>query len=98
MAAVPVALIAERRLITRLMRADAVSAAGAQRLDDLPWFQSRRLVRLMSKGVVREAQPGTYYLNAPALADHLQSRRRRVALAMAVVLALLALSMLIVRV
>lgn len=92
MVAIPVGLIAERRLITRLMRADAVSAPTAQALEGLPWFQSRRLQRLLNKGVVVEAQPGIYYLNVPALADHQIARRRRAAIALVVVLVLFALS------
>jgi len=77
----------------RLMRADAVSAPTAQPLDGLRWLQARRLQRLLNKGVIVEAQPGAYYLNVPALADHLTARRQRAALALAVILALFALSM-----
>lgn len=89
---VPVAAIAERRLLTHLMRADAVSPASAIALDSLPWAQGRRLVRLRDKGVIKEAQPGAFYLHVPTLADHLIARRRRAALAMAAVLGLFALT------
>lgn len=92
MPAVPVGLIAERRLITRLMRADAMSAAHALPLEGLGWFQARRLARLLKKGVIRDASPNTYYLSAPDLAVHLTARRHRVAVAMAIVLALFALT------
>ena len=93
MVAVPAGLIAERRVVMRLMRADAVSAAAAQPLDGLRWLQARRLRRLLNKGVVVEAQPGRYYLNVPALADHMTARRHRAAVALALVIVLFALSM-----
>jgi hypothetical protein len=92
MPAVPVGLIAERRLITRLMHADAMTAANAQSLHGLPWFQERRLKRLLAKGVIRETSPGNYYLSAPELASHLTARRHRAAVAIAIVLILFALT------
>jgi hypothetical protein len=92
MPAVPVGLIAERRVIMRLMRADAVSVANAQPLEGLRWLQARRLQRLIAKGVVRETSPGIYYLSAPDLAAHMTVRRHRAAVAMAIVLAFFALS------
>ena len=88
MPAVPAGLIAERRVIMRLMRADAMSAANAQPLDGLRWLQARRLKRLLAKGVVRETSPGIFYLSAPDLAGHLTARRHRVAAAMTAVFAL----------
>lgn len=76
----------------RLMHADAVSAANAQPLDGLRWLQARRLARLVAKGVVREASPGRYYLSIPDLATHMTMRRHRVAVAMALVFVLFAVS------
>ena len=90
MVAPPVALIAERRVILRLMRAGAVSGETARPLDNLRWMQARRLKRLVDAGVVQEARPGRYYLNVPALADHMTARRQRAALLLVVVLALIA--------
>jgi hypothetical protein len=83
---VPPGAIAERRLIDRLMRARAFSAANAQPLSDLRWIEQRRLQRLVRVGVIREETPGRYYLDGPALADRLLSRRRRVAIAVTAVL------------
>jgi hypothetical protein len=89
--AVPAGAIAERRLIMRLLRAGAVSADTAAPLDGLRWIQARRLARLLAAGVVREAAPQRYYLEAPALADRLTARRRRALFLMLIVLALFGL-------
>jgi hypothetical protein len=83
---VPPRAIAERRLIDRLMRARAFRAADAQPLSDLHWIEARRLPRLVRAGVIREDTPGRYYLDGPALADRLLSRRRRLAIAVTAVL------------
>jgi hypothetical protein len=87
--AVPVALIAERRVIARLMRANAVSPQHAHQLDGLRWIQARRLQRLLDAGVVLEPQPGRYYLDLPSLADRLESRRHRIAVFLAIVIGLM---------
>ena len=92
MVAVPAGLIAERRVIMRLMRANAVVAAGAQPLNGLNWMQRRRLKRLVANGVIRETSPGYYYVSAPDLANRLAARRHRVAVAIALILVLFALS------
>jgi hypothetical protein len=88
---VPVALIAERHVITRLLAADAVSAERAQTLHGLRWSQQRRLKRLLHEGVVRESRPGHYYVSAPDLAHHLSARRHRIAVSMLIVIAVFAL-------
>jgi hypothetical protein len=92
MTAVPAGLIAERRIITRLMRADAMSAAQSQPLDGLSWIQQRRLRRLLNAAVISEAQPGRYYLNAPALADRMNNRRIRVAVILTVAMIVMGLA------
>lgn len=74
------------------MRADAVSVANAQPLNGLSWIQSRRLSRLVAKGVIRETTPGSYYLSAPDYATHQVARRHRIAVAMVIVLAFAALT------
>ncbi len=91
--AVPAGLIAERRLITRLMHADAMSAQNAQQLEGLTWIQARRLSRLLNKGVIQQPQPGRYYLNAPALADHINGHRHRAAILLVIVVLLMGLTM-----
>lgn len=93
MVGVPAGAIAERRIITRLLRADAMSAAQAQPLDRLSWIQRRRLQRLLNAAVITETQPGSYYLNAPALADRMTNRRIRVAIVMAILIMLFGVSL-----
>jgi hypothetical protein len=82
---VPYGLIAERRLIERLLKADAVGAGAAQPLENLRWTEDRRLRRLISVGVVREAAAGRYYLDAPALAARMANRRKRLLVVMLLV-------------
>jgi hypothetical protein len=79
---VPYGLIAERRLVDRLLRANAVTSSRAQPLELQRGIERRRLKRLLDSGVIREASPERYYLDAPALADRLASRRRFAAIAM----------------
>jgi hypothetical protein len=86
----PYGAIAERRLIQRLLAADAVRADSAHALDHLRAIEQRRLRRLISAGVVREAGGGRYYLDPPALAARMASRRVRVMIAMFVVVGLVA--------
>jgi hypothetical protein len=90
MAGVPAGAIAERRLIQRLLKADAVRSDAAQPLEHLRWAQQRRLERLIGLGVIREASAGRYYLYPPALADRMASRRVRVVMALAAVITALA--------
>src|SRR5437899_2444048 len=71
----PAGLIAERRLIQRLLRSNAVAPAEAQPLADLRGAESGRLARLIGIGVVRESPPGRYYLSAPALLRALRDAR-----------------------
>lgn len=90
MSPVPAGVIAERRVVTKMMLANAVSPDNATSLDGLRWLQARRLAKLIDKGVVRESQPGRYYLEIPAMAEHLTARRQRAAIAMLVVLMMMA--------
>jgi hypothetical protein len=88
MPGVPAGANAERRLIQRLLEADAVRAEAAQPLENLRWAQQRRLTRLIGLGVIREASAGRYYLYPPALADRMATRRVRVAIALLMVIIL----------
>jgi hypothetical protein len=92
MAAVPAGLIAERRVVNKLMLANAVSPDTATSLDGLRWQQARRLQKLINAGVVNEVQPGRYYLDIPALAERVTARRQRAAIMLLVVVAIVALS------
>ncbi|MBZ5557779.1 MAG: hypothetical protein LAO77_10950 [Acidobacteriia bacterium] len=91
MPGVPAGAIAERRLIQRLLKADAVRSDSAQPLENLRWVQQRRLERLIGLGVIREASAGRYYLYPPALADRMAARRVRVVMALLAVITALAL-------
>jgi hypothetical protein len=82
---VPPAAAAERRLIDRLLRANAMSPAAGVVVDNLRWVEQRRLAKLVMLGVIREEDGGRYYLFAPALADRLRSRRMRLVIAMMIV-------------
>ena len=93
MAAVPAGLIAERRVVNKLMLANAVSQENATSLDGLRWIQARRLAKLIDRGVVHEATPGRYYLDIPALAEHLTTRRQRAAILMLLLMAAMLVAM-----
>ena len=85
MSPVPAGLIAERRVVNKLMLANAVSPETATQpgeMDGLRWIQARRLAKLVDAGVVREPQPGRYYLDIPALAERVNTRRQRGAVLM----------------
>jgi hypothetical protein len=87
----PAGLIAERRLIQRLLQSNAVAPGEAQPLADLRRAEQSRLARLVGAGVVREAPPGRYYLSAPALGEYwFGVRRNRAIIIVALVVAALA--------
>lgn len=89
MPGVPAGIIAERRLIHRLMRANAVSPAAGVVLDGLGWVEQRRLGKLVALGVIREEDGGRYYIFAPALAERMRTRRLRAAIALIIVVLLM---------
>jgi hypothetical protein len=87
----PAALFAERRIIQRLLRSNAVDQAVAQPLADLQSAESTRLSYLIGRGVIREAPPGRYYLDAPALGEYwFGIRRKRALILLAIVVAAVA--------
>jgi hypothetical protein len=86
----PAGLIAERRIIQRLLRSNAVAPEGAQPLPGLRRIESSRLSRLIGHGVVQQVPPDRYYLNAPVLGDYwFGIRRKRAALLVTIVVAVL---------
>jgi hypothetical protein len=88
----PYRAIAERRVCDHLLTLNAVSPGGAQPLEGLRWIQQRALQRLMAAGVILEDSPGRFYLYAPAYSAHMASRRRRVKIALIVVIVALMLT------
>ena len=89
---VPYRAIAERRVADRLLRANAVWPGSGQPLENLRASHGRALRRLVAAGVIREEGAGRYYLYAPAYAAHMAGRRRRILIALAIVIALAALT------
>jgi hypothetical protein len=92
MPGVPPGAIAERRIIDRLLRANAISPSAGIVLENLRWVEARRLGKLVALGVIREEDGGRYYLFAPALAERMRSRRRRIVAALLVVVLLMFLA------
>jgi hypothetical protein len=93
---VPPGAVAERRLVDRLLRANAISPAAGVPLDGLRRADARRLRKLVALGVIREEDGGRYYLFAPALADRLRSRHRRIAAVLLIVVLLMLLAVALV--
>lgn len=84
----PHRLIAERRLVEQLLRANAVTPANAQPLELRRGTQRRRLKQLIALGVIRDAGSDRFYLDAPALAQRMASQRQNAALAVLVLILL----------
>ena len=87
-AAPPYGAIAERRIIHQLLRANAVTSAGASPVDLQRAIDGRRFRRLLDRGVIVEATPGRYFLDAPRFAEYAEGRRRRAVIAALTVIAL----------
>ena len=74
----PYGRIAERRILQQLLRANAVAPSSAHGVELRRALEHRRLKRLVGSGLIVEATPGRYYVDAPRLAEYLDHRRRRV--------------------
>jgi hypothetical protein len=87
----PSGLIAERRIIQRLLRSNAVAPGGAQPLAGLRESEHARLSQLVGDGVIRAVPPDRYYLDPPALGDYwFGARRKRAIIIVAIVVAVAA--------
>ena len=87
----PSGMIAERRIVHRLLQSNAVAAENAQPLAGFRESESKQLSRLIADGVVRSIAPDRYYLYPPALGDYwFGARRKRAILIVAIVAAVLA--------
>ena len=72
MTAVPV-LSAEHDAVAQTFRAaGAISPATARPLDDMPGIDLRAVLALATRGVVREAAPGHYFLYAGTVHERRQ--------------------------
>ena len=83
---------AERRIVRRLREAGALRPGETDRLEGLRGLQQRRLAHLVARGVVREAAPGSYYLDEDAW-DAYVSAKRRIAFIMLGIVAVVGLIM-----
>ncbi len=87
----PSGIIAERRIVQRLLQSNAVAPEGAQPLAGLSDSESKQLSQLVSRGVLRSVAPDRYYLHPPALGDYwFGVRRKRAIIIVAIVVAVLA--------
>ena len=80
---------AEERIHRQLESAGAIRAEAAIPLALTRSIDRRRLQGLLGGGAVRVAPNGHYYLDVDGWSTHKENRRRRVLLALAVVVALL---------
>ncbi len=84
----------EREIVERFTEAGAVSPSSARSSSDLGVHERFAWIRLVERGVIREAASGTYYLDEPTWVA-LRQRRRRVALVLMIVLVVLAAALMI---
>jgi hypothetical protein len=89
---VVIIIVLARRPATLLRRRGAISPETAQPLDDLSANDRRRLDRLVSQGIVREAAPGRYYHD---LAGERARRQEKMPwlIALVIVLAIIAIAL-----
>ena len=80
----------EQEVIDDFRAAGAVSPSTAQPYSDVGIGQSRAIHRLRNRAVIREAAPGTFYLDEEVW-DAVRRTRRRVATVFIGILALLLL-------
>ena len=78
-AAAAVIIRKERELVEHFMGAGAVSPSSARSSSDLGVHERFAWMRLVERGVIREAAPGRYYFDEPTWVA-LGRRRRRLAL------------------
>lgn len=83
--AAAVIAVARRRIVSRFMSQNAVSAADAVTFEPERQAQRRQFARMRDAGVIEETADGRYWLNVPAY-DRWQGRvRKRVGAALGLV-------------
>lgn len=65
-AAAAAVAVARRRVLDHFFAANAVTPDNATPFVAPRRLQQRQFERLLEKGVIREARPGTYYVDVPA--------------------------------
>ena len=84
----------ERELVEHFAAAGAVSPPSAKSSSELGVHERFAWIRLVDRGVIREAAPGKYYFDEPTWVA-LRQRRRRLALVLMIVVVALAGALLI---
>ncbi|HEY6827928.1 MAG TPA: hypothetical protein VI259_13800 [Gemmatimonadaceae bacterium] len=79
----------ERELVEHFAEAGAVSPSSARSSSELGVHERFAWIRLVERGVIREAAPGKYYFHEPTWVA-LRERRRRMALVLTIFLVALA--------
>lgn len=89
-AAAAVILMKERRVIEAFVAAGATTPAGARTLDELGVHEGFPLARLRDRAVVRPAAPDRFFVDLEVWRAVRRTRRRLIAVIIAVVLMALA--------
>ena len=79
-AAVAVIVVREKHIVEAFLRAGATSAAAAATPEAIGVSENRAFDRLRTRAVLREAGPGTFYLDEASW-QALRAMRRRLGLA-----------------
>lgn len=87
-AAAAIIIKKERDLVDHLQQERATSPAAAKSLAALRIEDSLALRRLRERAVIREAAPGTFYLDAPSWEALRRTRHRMVAIMLLIVIVL----------
>lgn len=95
-AAAAVVLRKQRELVEHFRQAGAVSPSTARSSSELGVHERFAWIRLVSRGVIREAEPATYYLDESAW-ESLRQRRMRLAVALTITLIAIAVVLVILR-
>ena len=90
-AAAAVIIRKERELVEHFMAAGAVAPSSARSSSDLGVHERFAWMRLIERGVIREAGPGRYYFDEPTWVA-LRRRRRRLALVLIIFVAVFAVA------
>jgi len=93
-AAVAIIIRKERELVEHFTEAGAVSPASAMSPSDLGVHERFAWIRLVERGVIREAATGRYYFDEPTWVA-LRQRRRRLALVLRILVIALAVASMI---
>jgi hypothetical protein len=80
----------QNRYLRRFQEAGAISPDTARSLEQVNCRDSRMFQRLVGREVIRQAQPGKYYLDIEAAQAFRRARRERVLTALVIILAITA--------